>query len=48
MQTIHKDEDEGGSSRRADPVGVIVCVRRISRHLEGECLGEVGRRRIGI
>jgi len=29
-------------------VGVIICARKISRRLEGECLRGVGRRRIGI
>ena len=31
-----------------DSVGVIICARRISRHLKGKCLGGVERRRIGI
>ena len=48
MQTILKDKDKRGGSRRVDPVGAIICIRRISRHLKGECLGRVGRRRIGI
>jgi len=46
--TAYKNEDEGGSSRRADLVGVNICARRISRHLKEECFGRVGRRRIGI
>ena len=48
MQTIHKDENEGGGSKRTDPVGTIICARRVSGHLEGECLGRFGRRRIRI
>ena len=48
MQTIYKDEDEGGGSRRTDLVGIIIYTRKISRCLEGECLGGVGRRRIRI
>ena len=36
---------QGGS---VDSVGVIICARRISRHLKEKCLGGVGRRRIGI
>jgi len=46
MQTVY--EDEGGSSRRADPVSVIVCAERISRYLEGEYLRGFGGRGIGI
>jgi len=48
MQVVHKDEDEGDGSRGVDSVDVIICVRKISRCLEGECLREVERRRIGI
>jgi len=48
MQTIYKDENERGSSRKTDSVGVIICARRVSRHLEEECPGGFGRRGIGI
>ena len=48
MQTILKDEDKRGGNRRVDPVGAIICTRKISRYLKGEYLGGVGRRRIGI
>ena len=48
MQVIYKDKDKEGNSREADSVGVIICARRISRHLKEKCLGGVGRRKIGI
>ena len=48
MQTIYKDENEGGGSRRTNPVGTIICARRVSRHLEEEYLGRFGGRRIRI
>ena len=48
MQTILKDEDKRGGSRRVDLVGTLVYIRRISRYLKGKHLRRVGRRRIGI
>jgi len=42
MQIVYKDEDEKDGSRGASLVGTIICAGRISRHLEGECLGEFG------
>ena len=48
MQTIYKNEDEGGGSRRTDLVGTIICARRVNGHLEGECLGRFRRRGIRI
>ena len=48
MQTVYKDEDEESGSKRANPVDVIICARRISRYLEREYLGEAGERGIGI
>ena len=44
MQVIHKNKDEESSSKRANPVGVVICVRRISRYLEREYIGRVGDR----
>ena len=38
MQVVYKDKDEEGNSRGADSVDVIICARRISRHLKGKCL----------
>ena len=48
MQIVYKNENEGGGSRRADSVGVIIYARRVSRHLKGEYLRGFGRRRIEI
>ena len=48
MQTIYKDENEGGSSGRTDSVGTIIYARKVSRHLEGEHLRRFERRRIRI
>ena len=29
-------------------MGVVICIERISRHLEGECVGESGGRIVRI
>ena len=34
MQTIYKDEDEKGGSRKTNIVNIDICTRRISRHME--------------
>ena len=36
MQTISKNEDEEGSSRRTDLIGIVVYTGRIGRCLEGK------------
>ena len=38
VQTVYMHKDEGSSGRGADPMSVVVCVKRISRHLEGGLL----------
>ena len=42
MQTIHKDEDEKGSSGRVDSIDVVICTGRIGRCVKGECFGRSG------
>jgi len=37
MQTIFKNEDEGGNGRRAGVLGIVTCTGRDSRHMEREC-----------
>ena len=48
MQVIHKNEDKGSSSRRANPVDVVICTRRIGRYLEGEYIRRIRDRGSGI
>jgi len=48
MQIVYKDENKGGSSGKADLVGIIIYIRRGSRHLEGEYLRRARGRRIRI
>ena len=48
MQVVHKDKDEGSGSKGVDSAGIIICARRIGKHLEGECLGEFGERRTRV
>ena len=48
MQVVFEDEDEGSSTRRTNPVDFVICIRRVSRCLEGKCIGRFGRRNIGI
>lgn len=38
MQIIHKNKDEGGSNRRTNLVGIVICIGEISRYMKGECL----------
>jgi len=44
MQAIYTDEDERNTSRKTNIVGTIICIGRISRHLEGKYTGGLGRR----
>ena len=48
MQIIHKHENEGDSSRRANSVGIIICARRIGRYLKGKHFREFKSRKFGI
>ena len=48
MQTIYKNEDERGSSRRTNLIGVVICAGRISRCLKGKYIGGFGSRSIRI
>ena len=40
--------DEEYSSKKTDPVDIIICTRRVSRHLERECLRRSRNRNIEI
>jgi len=46
MQVIHKNEDKGSSSRRANPVDVVIYTRRIGRYLEGEYIRRIRDREV--
>ena len=48
MQTIHIDENEGSTSGGTNPVGVVICVGRSSRHVERKCIERPGRMTIRI
>ena len=48
MQVIHQNEDKGNNSGGANIMGTILYTERISRYLEGKCIGGFGRRTIGI
>ena len=48
MQAILKNKDKGGISRRADPVGAVICAGRISRYLEEEHTRRSGGRVAGV
>ena len=48
MLIIHKDKDERNGSWGTNSVSTILCVGRVSRHLEGEHVGRSGRRIIRI
>ena len=45
MQAIFEDENKRSNSRRASPVGPLICTERISRYMKGECDGRTGSRR---
>jgi len=48
MSIIYKNENEESSGGRANLVGIILCVERVSRCLEGEHIRRSGRRIIRI
>ena len=48
MQAIYTHEDKESNSGGTNPMGVVICAERISRYLEGECVGRLGRGTIGI
>jgi len=48
MQVIYKNEDKRDGSGRANSVGAIIYIKRISRHLKGECFREFRDRKFRI
>jgi len=48
MQTLYQNENEKGSSREANPVGIIICTGRISGYLEEKHFREFGDKNIEI
>ena len=48
MQALHKNKDEECLSREADLVDVIIYTKRVGRHLEEECFGELREWKFGI
>ncbi len=35
IQIVYKNKDKRSGSRRTNSIGVVICIRRISGHLEG-------------
>ena len=48
MQVIYQNENGGNSSRRTNPVDLLICIGRIGRCLEEEYTEGLGSRTIGI
>ena len=48
MQAILKNEDKRRYGRRTDTVNFVICIRRISRHLEIKYVGESRNTKFGI
>jgi len=37
MQVIFENKDERSSTGGTNPIGIVICVGRSSRYIEGEC-----------
>ena len=48
MKIVHKDENERDTTREAGPIGAVLYTKRISRYVEGKCVGRIRGRRTGI
>ena len=48
MQVIFEDKDERSPTGGTNPVDFVICIRRVSKCLEGQHVGRFGRRNIGI
>jgi len=48
MQAIFENENERSNSRRASPMGPLICIEEISRCMERECDGRTRNRRNGV
>jgi len=46
MQVVYKDEDEGSTTRGTGPMGAVLCTRRVSRCVEGKCVGRTGSKEL--
>ena len=46
MQVIHKDEDEGSTTRGTGPMGAALYARRVSRYVEEKYVGRTGSREL--
>ena len=44
MQVVYKDEDKRSTIRRTGPMSAVLCTRRISRRMEGKCVGRTRSR----
>ena len=48
MQVVFENKNEESSTRRTNPVDLVIYIRRVSRHLERKCIGRFRRKNIGI
>ena len=46
MQVVHKDEDERSTTGGTGPMGAVLCARRVSRCVEGKCVGRTGSKEL--
>ena len=44
MQIIHQDEDEESGSRRANSIGIVIYIERVSKCMEGKYIRRLERR----
>ena len=42
MQAVYTNENKRNTSRRTNPVGIVICARRSSRCVEGEYIRRSG------
>ena len=39
MQVVYKDENEESTTRETGQMDAVLCIRRVSRCIEGKCVG---------
>ena len=48
MQVIYQNKNKKDNSKRTDPVGIIICIRKTSKYLKEKCFRKFGDRSIEI
>ena len=46
MQVVYKDENKESTTRETGQMGAVLCIRRVSRCIEGKCVGGTEGREI--